>query len=69
VLDSANREMLDDLLDLYLGDSKGWDLDATGEYTSRGSGSSEAQEQLVQRRASSARIQTPLYMANPIGSA
>ncbi|MDP9203221.1 MAG: polyphosphate kinase 1 [Gemmatimonadota bacterium] len=69
VLDSVNRELLDDLLDLYLGDSKGWDLDATGEYTSRGSGSSEAQEQLVQRKASSARLQTPLHMANPIGSA
>jgi polyphosphate kinase len=57
VLDSANREMLDETLDLYLGDSRGWDLGATGEYTGRASGSSSAQEQLVQRKASSARIQ------------
>ena len=57
VLDSANREMLDETLDLYLGDSRGWDLDATGEYTGRASGSSSAQEQLVQRKSSSARIQ------------
>jgi polyphosphate kinase len=58
VVDSANRQLLDETLDLYLGDSMGWDLQASGEYTSRGSGSSAAQEVLAQRKPSSARIQS-----------
>ncbi|HMI46272.1 MAG TPA: hypothetical protein VK491_08900, partial [Gemmatimonadaceae bacterium] len=57
VLDAANRALLDEALELYLGDSRGWDLAATGEYTNRESGSSSTQDALTQRAVSSARIQ------------
>jgi polyphosphate kinase len=57
VLDADNRALLDEAMDLYLGDSHGWDLGPTGEYTSRAAGSSSAQETLAQRAASSARTE------------
>ena len=57
VLDEANRALLDEALELYLGDSRGWDLAATGEYTNRERGSSSTQDTLTQRAVSSARIQ------------
>jgi polyphosphate kinase len=57
VLDATNRALLDEALDLYLGDSRGWDLAATGEYTNRESGSSSTQDALAQRTASSARTE------------
>jgi len=57
VLDAANRALLDEALELYLGDSRGWDLAANGEYTNRESGSSSTQDALTQRAVSSARIQ------------
>ena len=47
VLDSANRDALDRILDAYFSDSRGWDLAPTGEYVARASGSSAAQEHFV----------------------
>jgi polyphosphate kinase len=57
VLDAPNRALLDEALDLYLRDSKGWDLDSAGGYRNRGSGSSSAQDALIQRATASARIE------------
>ncbi|HEV7839744.1 MAG TPA: hypothetical protein VGO75_16865, partial [Gemmatimonadaceae bacterium] len=57
VLDAPGRALLDEALDLYLGDSRGWDLGPTGEYTSRRSGSSSAQEAFAQRKTASARTE------------
>ena len=47
VEDSANRALLDDTLELYLGDSRAWELGPSGEYLGRESGSSSAQEHLI----------------------
>ncbi len=45
--DSANRALLDHTLEIYLRDSRAWELESSGEYLSRGEGSSSAQERLI----------------------
>jgi len=48
--DPENKALLNQALEMYLADSRAWDLQQSGDYVSRGAGSSSAQEQLTSGR-------------------